>query len=94
VFIQKLRSLAPEQVQAWVADVAHAAHAVTVKSAFDLPDTVRQSLEKNVREMFGQELVCSFEVDPALVCGIELVGLSHKIGWNLSRYVASVREAL
>jgi F0F1-type ATP synthase delta subunit len=83
-----------ETRKALLADTARGSHAVSVKSAFDLPSSVRMYLEKNLREILGHEITCTFEKNPSVMCGIEMVTANRKVEWNFSQYLSSFRTTL
>jgi F-type H+-transporting ATPase subunit b len=94
VFIQKMGTMDAETRKALLADTARGSHAVSVKSAFDLPSSVRMYLEKNLREILGHEITCTFEKNPSVMCGIEMVTANRKVEWNFSQYLSSFRTTL
>ena len=94
VFLHKMGTVDAETKTVLISDMARSSHPVALKSAFELPPSVRQNIEKRLQEILGQELTCSFEINPAVVCGIEMVTANRKIEWHLSKYLASFRATL
>lgn len=94
VFLQKIGTMDVETRKTLIADMGRSSHPIALKSAFELPLSVRQNLEKRLKEILGHELSCSFEINPAVVCGIEMVTANRKVEWHLSQFLSSLRATL
>jgi len=66
----------------------------TVRSAFELPQAQRASVEAAVRAASGAGITIHFEVVPNLVGGIELIKGGHKVAWSLADYLESLEREL
>lgn len=94
LFAQKARQIDPETKQKLFFDISHSSYAVTVKTAFEMPSNARTLLESAFQEIFGHRLVCSFEQDPSLIGGIELITAGYTVRWSLAASLLSIREAV
>ena len=81
-------------------DVAELREALTgnakpeLRSAFELPDTVRKELAEAVRRVLETEAAVDFETDPDIMAGIELRVGGRKVAWSLREHMARVRERM
>ncbi|MBP7431450.1 MAG: hypothetical protein KBC05_18595 [Candidatus Hydrogenedentes bacterium] len=65
--------------------------ALTVRSAFEMPDGARTRIEQAITGG-GRLARVLFEVDTDLLCGIELRAEGNAIGWSLEKYLGEVEE--
>ena len=65
--------------------------ALTVRSAFEMPDGARTRIEQAITGD-GRLARVLFEVDTDLLCGIELRAEGNAIGWSLEKYLGEVEE--
>ena len=75
-------------------DLSHSSYVVLFRTAYDLPARPRQALEAAVRGLFDHPLSCSFEKDPSLISGVEMITSGHTVGWSLFSSLLSIREAV
>lgn len=94
VFIQNLKKIDPQEKEKILLDIKNFSIPILLRTTFEVPSEKRLPLEKNLHEIFGNEVSFSFEENSDLLCGIELVTSSHKIDWNLSQYFSSMRKLL
>jgi len=71
-----------------------AGHGIVVRSAFDLPESVRDEVGKALKDLTGSDDEPHFETDDDLLCGIELTVGDRKIGWNVEDYLDDFEERL
>jgi F-type H+-transporting ATPase subunit b len=74
--------------------VKAASEPVVVRSAFDLPEAQRSSLQKALNETFAAAIEVRFETSPELVSGIELTVSGQKIAWSIADYLASLEQGV
>ncbi len=65
-----------------------------IQSAFDLPDSLRQTIRLKVQELFPQTNDIRFEQNSTLHCGIELKAGGYKIAWTINSYLESLEERI
>ncbi len=66
---------------------------LVVRTAFPLADEDREALSKNVAARLGKHTL-RFEVDPDLICGIELVAGDRKLEWNVDHYLVALERSI
>ncbi len=66
---------------------------IIVRTAFPLTDNDEASLVGAVKDRLGDKPV-RFEVDPQLICGVELVVGDHKLQWNVDHYLQSLEASV
>ena len=64
-----------------------------VRTAFPLTDDDQAALTDEVRRSTGAANV-RFEVDPNLICGIELVADDHKLQWSVDGYLDTLQHSI
>lgn len=95
-FADRLEGLTPEDVVAGV--VAGPAgresyEAVVVRSSFELRPADRGSIEARVRRLWGARASdIEFQVDPEVICGVELRSSGIRVAWSLRDYLDSLEE--
>ena len=94
LFVHKARQMDSDALQKLIFDISHSSYAVTFKTAFELFPASRSLLENTFQEIFGHSLVCSFEQDPALIGGIEMVTSGYSVSWSLASSLFAIREAV
>jgi len=67
-----LKALAGADLHDLTADLAAEGAAITVASAGDLPEGLRQQWREVLQQRFGAEVGIGFAIDPALIAGAEL----------------------
>jgi F-type H+-transporting ATPase subunit b len=93
-FAQKARQMDADAKQKLLFDLTHSLYAVTFKTAFEVPSLSRTLLEDTFKDFFGHPVICTFEQDPSLIGGVEMVTSGHTLSWNLSSSLLSIREAV
>jgi F-type H+-transporting ATPase subunit b len=92
VFVRRLRET-DEALRASLArSLDGGGDAVLVRSAFALTEPMRQTIEQALHELIPMRAPVQFVRSPELVCGIELVGGGHKLGWNVLDYLQVMEQ--
>jgi F-type H+-transporting ATPase subunit b len=92
IFIHKLEELSEKEKEDILIDIQTISHSVYIRSAFEHSASRRLALEQAIRTHFGKEFPIIFEINPELVCGVELVTSGHKVSWSISEYLSSMRQ--
>ena len=66
---------------------------VVIRTAFPLPADDQTHLAESLSKRVEVGHV-KFEVDPELICGIELVAGDHKLQWNVDNYLESLERSI
>ncbi len=94
VFARRLRDADDVVRTAMVKALKADPDAVQVRSAFVLSTPAQKVVEDALRDTLGLQQGVRFVAAPELVCGIELVGGSQKIGWNVADYFEAMETRL
>lgn len=94
VFIARLQGLEGQPRDALAAALSGAKEAVLVRSAFELPSAQRRAIHKAIADTFGVKRDLRYEVEPALVAGIELIAQGQKFAWTIADYLASLERGV
>jgi F-type H+-transporting ATPase subunit b len=65
-----------------------------VRSAFELPDDPRATIQNAINETFSADIHLRFETAPDLVGGIELTANGRKISWSIADYLKSLEAGV
>jgi F-type H+-transporting ATPase subunit b len=94
LFISRLSDLKAEEKERLASAIREASDPAIVRSAFDLPQVLQNSIEKVVREQIFAEAGIRFETEPDLVSGIELIANGQKVAWSISNYLSSLENGV
>jgi len=92
VFIDRIQKLDADQREVLCRSLTHSGE-VVVYSAFDIPETARQRIDKVVGQI-ANDIDLRFETASEPICGIELKADSYKLSWSLESYLATLEESL
>jgi len=90
-FITRLRGLTGKALHELRAEAASGGR-ITVSSAFDLPEPVRDRLHKAVRAVVDQDAQPEFLRDAKIGCGIRLKVRGRTLHWNVNAYLDDLQE--
>ncbi len=93
VLIRRLHELNIQE-RTLIAEDLKSGGAVFVRSAFDLPQSQRATIEATIKQVFSAEAQVQFEIAPDLVGGIELCANGHKVDWNIADYLMSLEKSI
>ncbi len=65
-----------------------------VRSAFDLPDGQRATIQNAINEAFASDIHVRYETAPDLISGIELSANGQKVSWSIADYVQSLEKGV
>ena len=63
-----------------------------VRSAFEMPEEQRATVQSALKEILGAEYAIRFESVPDLVSGIEIIAGGQKLAWSISDYLGSLER--
>ena len=91
-FVRRLQYMEEDEKKA-VSDLGNSPEqAVVVKSAFEIPEEMRQRIREAVQDKTGREVGMQFGTSPGLICGIELLAQDRRIAWSLDSYLDTIEE--
>jgi F-type H+-transporting ATPase subunit b len=91
VFIKQLMQLSAAQSKQFTAS---AKGNIVIRSAMALNKANRNALQQSIASVFSTQLPLHFEVNAALISGIELVGNGHKLSWNIDNYLSNLEDSI
>jgi F-type H+-transporting ATPase subunit b len=93
VFLNRLQGLGDDDRRMLGAAVEDSTSALTVRSAFAIPEETRRRVASVLEPQYGQDKI-RFETADDLICGIEIRAGGHKVGWNVRDYLDALGESL
>ncbi|MCD9148781.1 F0F1 ATP synthase subunit B family protein [Pseudophaeobacter flagellatus] len=92
-FIAQLNGLTGKSLASLRAETTSGGR-ITVASAFDLPDPLRNRLRKAVRAVVYENAQPDFVRDPQIGCGIRLKVRGQTLQWNVSAYLDDLEKEI
>ncbi len=71
-----------------------AGKALTIRSSTELSAEDKQGLSVILKKLFSTEPRVSYETDPGLIGGLEIVSEGHKISWSIASYLDALHTIL
>ena len=94
LFLRKMKELSQEEIQALQAEIRQFPQSVSIRSAFPLPPEVKEEVGLLLRTIFGEAIPLSYEVNQEVLCGVQLVTVGHRVGWNIAEYISGMKESV
>lgn len=94
VFIRRLQALSDEERAELKRAFTDSNHALTVRSAFDLPSEQCKQIKSAIQEILGEEIQLEFITATELVSGIEISANGQKIAWSIANYLDSLGKSI
>lgn len=67
---------------------------IIIKSMFEIPESMRNSIRKTLQDKIGGELNISYVQSPDPISGIELSASDLRISWSIGSYLDSLEDEL
>lgn len=67
---------------------------IPLRSAFDLSKAQHAAIQSALHKIFETDVKLTFEIDPALIGGIELTVGGQKLAWSISDYLSSLKTSV
>ncbi len=96
-FLAELGSLSEESLGRFRDAVVSSDYAITLRSVFGVEETALDELAAKLRELLpevGEQIRLTAEVDPDLICGLELESGGHRVGWSIDDYLDGLEERI
>jgi F-type H+-transporting ATPase subunit b len=93
VLIERLGDLDGER-RAALARASAAGEPLRVRSAFELPATLKRSITSELRDALGEELEVTYELTDDVVCGMEIRAGGESLAWSLEGYLDTLERRL
>jgi len=94
VFIARLALLDPDTKHRLGQAQTSANEPVQLHSAFALQPEQQVAIQAALKPVFSGEVPIHFELDPALICGIELTINGQRVAWNLADYLNGLENSV
>jgi F-type H+-transporting ATPase subunit b len=93
VLIERLGDLDGER-RATLVRAGASGEPIRVRSAFDLPATVKRSLTSSLRDTLGAQAEVTYELADDVVCGVEIRAGGESLAWSLEGYLDTLERRL
>jgi len=93
VLIERLGDLDGER-QAALARTSASGEPLRVRSAFELPATVKRTLTSSLRHRLGPDVEVTYELADDVVCGVEIRAGGESLAWSLEGYLDTLERRL
>ncbi|HEX5024541.1 MAG TPA: hypothetical protein VFV68_04680 [Agriterribacter sp.] len=87
VFIQRIKSLKTDEKKRFNEAFDASDHTLHVKTAREVPVPLKTDLEKELQALTTGTVTFQYELDPALISGIELSVHNYQLSWNVENYL-------
>ena len=94
VFCRHIRELDSETKAHLAGPITTVAEPAKVRSAFELPEDQRRTIQQALNETFSADIRVRFEIEPELVSGIELVTGGQKVAWSIADYLTALEDGV
>ncbi|QDV08101.1 ATP synthase subunit b [Planctomycetes bacterium Poly30] len=91
VFLRLIRDI-DEPTRTGLADALRASPSGRIRTAFDLTEAQRASIQHVLNETFSADIQLGFETAPELVSGIEFAAHGTKVAWTVADYLLTLEE--
>jgi len=93
-FLKRLKAMDDPTKAALCKGLGSASLPATARSAFDLSDGQRESIQRTLDETLSRSVPLRFETDPSLICGIVLAMNGQKVSWSISDSIAALEKGV
>jgi len=94
VFTRRLRDMDAQAKAVLAESFRIATDPALVRSAFDLPASQRDAIQKALNETFSADIHIRFQSAPELVAGVELLSNGQKLTWSIAGYLSSLEQSI
>jgi F-type H+-transporting ATPase subunit b len=93
VLVERLRDLDGDRREA-LARASASGEPLRVRSAFELPATVKRSITSELRDALGKEVEVTYELADDVICGVEIRAGGESLAWSLEGYLDTLERRL
>ena len=94
VFVRRVREIDSQTKERLGAALKTAGSPAIVRSAFDLPEGERTSIQNAINQTLSTDVRIHFETAPEIVSGIELILNGQKLSWSIADYLISLEKSV
>ena len=92
VFIKRIKDLKDEEKAKFSEAFVNADKTILIKSVFELSSSSKFELEKAIGDITGKETKFQYQLNSALVSGIEIDAEKYNLSWNIESYLDSLKK--
>ncbi|HUZ60388.1 MAG TPA: hypothetical protein VMU83_16570 [Hanamia sp.] len=92
VFIKRIQDLKEEEKIKFTDALMNGDKTILIKSAIDLSDSSKASLEKALNDINDTETKFQYQLEPALISGIEIDAEKYNLSWNIESYLGTLQK--
>ncbi len=93
-FIHQLRELGKKEQENLTAILAASPDTVIIRSAFELQEAQRSTIEAAIAEIFTVKIHAEYKTTPELISGIELTASGQKVAWSIADYLTALEKGI
>ena len=94
VFRKRIQALDADARKTLLAELEKAQQPLLVQSAFEIPSDTQKTFIRDLQSAIGRKAEVVFEVDPDLLCGVELHLQDYKLAWTVADYIDDLEASL
>jgi F-type H+-transporting ATPase subunit b len=91
-FIKRLYTMGEKEKEAIKGFIRMPQEEIIIKSSFAIQGNLPERIKEAVRDQISEEAKFRFEIEPDLLCGIELHTHDRQISWSLGSYLDTLEE--
>lgn len=93
-FVRRLREMNEPAKERLAEAVRTAPGTALVRSAFDLPAALRETIQQTLNEILSTQVPVRFEVAPEVVGGVEFSTHGQKVAWSIAEYLKTLEKGI
>ncbi|GAL85740.1 ATP synthase subunit B [Sporocytophaga myxococcoides] len=93
IFIERLRNIDGEKIEKLTTNNGIADQIAIVKSAYEINSSLKEQIGTIVKKIADINEI-HYEIEPDLICGVELIINGYRVAWSIKDYLNSVNALL
>jgi F-type H+-transporting ATPase subunit b len=93
-FLERIEQMNEDERREIQAAMSRNGDAVTVRTSFEVAQSLQQRIEKTLAERLQIDRDVNFHTSGDVVCGIELQVSGNKVAWSVDEFLSSMEEEL
>lgn len=94
IFTRRVRELNGTAKQELADALATSSDPPRVRTAFELPAELKESIRQALNETFAADVPVGFETAPDVIAGIELITGGRKVAWSIDDYLRLLEKSI
>lgn len=92
IFISRIHDLGKNEKKEFSQSLSQSNHKAKIRSRFKLSNSMKQKIEKAVKDTFSKEVELEFKTSDEMIGGIEMESNDRKIAWNMESYLGELEN--